>query len=175
MHAARRAAIPEDHTGGAYHIATKQAALASGLPEVAQSITEVEFDEVSTQDAIDAIMGVLAHTAIPPDEWGTSAGDDSALRAMESERPIQLDLFRDVFGSPFRPVSVDASWLTWNDVMIVTLAQAIYDERRFQDLPILADALEEAGCTNADILDHCRGPGPQVRGCWVIDLILGKS
>jgi hypothetical protein len=55
-----------------------------------------------------------------------------------------------------------------------TLAQAIYDEHRFQDLPILADALDEAGCTNADLLSHLRGPGPHVRGCWALDLLLGK-
>jgi hypothetical protein len=55
------------------------------------------------------------------------------------------------------------------------LAQAIYDDRAFDRLPILADALEEAGCDTADILAHCRGPGPHVRGCWVVDLILGKQ
>jgi hypothetical protein len=55
------------------------------------------------------------------------------------------------------------------------LAQAIYNDHRFGDLPILADALEEAGCSATDILDHLRGPGPHVRGCWVVDLLLGKS
>jgi hypothetical protein len=55
------------------------------------------------------------------------------------------------------------------------LAQGIYDERAFERLPILADALEDAGCTDAAILVHCRGPGPHVRGCWVVDLILGKQ
>jgi hypothetical protein len=55
------------------------------------------------------------------------------------------------------------------------LAQAIYDEGAFDRLPVLADALEETGCTNADILGHCRGPGPHVRGCWVVDLLLGKK
>ena len=58
---------------------------------------------------------------------------------------------------------------------MLNLAQAIYEERRFGDLPVLADALEEAGCTDADILSHCRGPGPHVRGCWVVDLLLGKQ
>ena len=70
---------------------------------------------------------------------------------------------------------VDQCWLRWNDATVVRLAQRIYYERRFADLPILADALEEAGCTNADILDHCRRPGPHVRGCWVVDLVLGKD
>jgi hypothetical protein len=58
---------------------------------------------------------------------------------------------------------------------VIALAEAIYDERAFDRLPILADALEEAGCTNADILNHCRQPGEHVRGCWVVDLILGKE
>ena len=58
---------------------------------------------------------------------------------------------------------------------VVQLAQSIYDDRAFDRLPILADALEEAGCTDAAILDHCRGPGPHVRGCWAVDLLLGKT
>ena len=63
----------------------------------------------------------------------------------------------------------------WNDATIPKMAQAIYEDRAFDGMPILADALEEASCANADILDHCRGPGSHVRGCWVVDLILGKE
>jgi hypothetical protein len=70
---------------------------------------------------------------------------------------------------------VETIWLSWNDGIVPKLAQAIYDDRVFDRLPILADALEEAGCTNADILNHCRQPGEHVRGCWVVDLLLGKS
>jgi hypothetical protein len=55
------------------------------------------------------------------------------------------------------------------------LAQAIYEERAFDRLPILADALEESGCYNADLLAHCRSDGPHVRGCWAVDLVLGKE
>jgi hypothetical protein len=72
---------------------------------------------------------------------------------------------------PFCP-KVDPAWLT---AKVVALAQAIYDDRAFDRLPILADALEDAGCTNQDILAHCRQPGEHVRGCWVVDLLLGKS
>jgi hypothetical protein len=82
---------------------------------------------------------------------------------------------RCLFGNPFHLVSVEPIWLSWNAGMIPQLAQAIYDNLLFTDISVLADALEEAGCTNADILDHCRGPGPHIRGCWVLDLILGKS
>jgi hypothetical protein len=81
-------------------------------------------------------------------------------------------LLQDIFGNPFRPVTADPEWLT---ATAVALAQTIYAERAFDRLPILADALEDAGCDNADILAHCRGDGPHVRGCWVVDLILGKE
>jgi hypothetical protein len=81
-------------------------------------------------------------------------------------------LLRDIFGNPFRPVIADLAWLTST---IIVLAQAIYSERAFDRLPILADALEEAGCQGAEILAHCRGSGSHVKGCFVIDLILGKE
>jgi hypothetical protein len=81
-------------------------------------------------------------------------------------------LIRDIFGNPFRPVTLDPAWRTAN---AVALAQAIYDERAFERMPILGDALEDAGCDNDDILNHCREPGEHVRGCWVVDLLLGKS
>ncbi|MBL8795193.1 MAG: hypothetical protein JNM56_14910 [Planctomycetia bacterium] len=84
----------------------------------------------------------------------------------------QALLFRDLFGNPFRPVTVNPAWLT---SAVVSLAQAIYDERAFDRLPILADALEDAGCDHADILNHCRQPGEHVRGCWVVDLLLAKE
>jgi hypothetical protein len=70
---------------------------------------------------------------------------------------------------------VNSAWLTWNNATVPAIAQRICDERTFHDLPILADALEEAGCTDADILAHCRGGGEHVRGCWVVDSILGKN
>jgi hypothetical protein len=92
------------------------------------------------------------------------------------------DILRDLFGNPFRPVTAEPHWLTWNGGTISTLAQAVYGERQTPQgtldntrLAVLADALEEAGCTNADILDHCRQPGTHVRGCWVVDLLLGKE
>jgi hypothetical protein len=81
----------------------------------------------------------------------------------------------DIFGTPFHPLIITPDVGVWNDGTVVKLAQAIYEDRAFDLLPVLADALEEAGCTNADILGHCRGPGPHVRGCWVVDLLLGKK
>ena len=81
-------------------------------------------------------------------------------------------LTRCVFGNPFRPVAVDPAWLT---PAVVALARGIYEERAFDRMPILADALQDAGCDNDDILNHCRDDGPHVRGCWVVDLVLGKE
>ena len=68
-----------------------------------------------------------------------------------------------------------AAWLAWNGGTVPRIAQAIYAERAFDRLPVLADALEDAGCANADVLAHCRSGGEHVRGCWVIDLLLGKA
>jgi hypothetical protein len=73
------------------------------------------------------------------------------------------------------PEPINPAWLTWNDGLIPKLAKVITQEQSFGDLPVLADALEEAGCTNPNILNHCRQLGEHVRGCWVVDLILGKS
>ena len=65
--------------------------------------------------------------------------------------------------------------LAWNDGTVRRITEGIYEERAFDRLPILHDALLDAGCDNEDILAHCRSAGPHVRGCWVIDLILGKE
>ena len=91
------------------------------------------------------------------------------------ERAVQADLFRDIFGNPFRPVALDPAWLHWNAGTVRKMAQAIYDDRAFDRLPILADALEEAGCTDAQLLGHLRGPGPHARGCWALDAVRGRS
>jgi hypothetical protein len=75
-------------------------------------------------------------------------------------------------GNPFRAIKFIPSWLT---TTVVSLASGIYEEKAFDRMPILADALQDAGCDNEDILNHCRQPGEHVRGCWVVDLLLGKS
>jgi hypothetical protein len=88
----------------------------------------------------------------------------------------QAALLRDIFGPlPFGPVPVDAAWLSWKGGTIARLAEAIYEERSFGRLPVLADALEEAGCTNEEALAHLRGPGPHTRGCWPLDLLLRRG
>jgi len=79
---------------------------------------------------------------------------------------------RDMFGNPFCPASIDPSWLSST---VTSLASAIYQERASDRLPILADALEDAGCTQPDILSHLRSGGEHTRGCWPLDLVLGKE
>ena len=79
----------------------------------------------------------------------------------------------DIFGNPFRPVAFDAAWRTDT---AVSLSKGMYESRDFSAMPILADALQDAGCENEDILNHCRNEAlPHVRGCWVVDLVLGKT
>ena len=82
------------------------------------------------------------------------------------------DCFSEVFGNPFRPVPAEPRWLTST---AISLARTIYYEKKFDRLPILADALEEAGCDDGELLAHCRGDRTHVRGCWAVDLVLGKE
>jgi hypothetical protein len=110
--------------------------------------------------------------------WSSPRSAGSAAYSAHKVRAMgwpTLPLLRDIFGNPFRRPTVDPAWLAWSGRMVINLARAIYDAHRFTDLPVLADALEEAGCDDEAILAHCRGPGPHVRGCWVVDLILGNE
>ncbi len=85
----------------------------------------------------------------------------------------RVAVIRDIFGNPFRPVAFSPSWRTGT---CVALAQTMYDARDYSAMPILADALQDAGCDNDDILAHCRDTNAtHVRGCWVVDLVLGKE
>jgi hypothetical protein len=104
------------------------------------------------------------------------------LSATMRETAAQCSLLRDIFGNPFRQPAVAPAWLAWNNGTVMRLAQAIYNERHLPQgtldtarLAILADALQEAGCADAAILDHCRQLAEHVRGCWVVDLLLGKA
>ncbi len=126
-------------------------------------------------DVAEAVGGCIAESLRPtPDGWSVAMTEAWRI-AERTERKKQLDLRRDIFVDPFHPLTLDPSCLAWNDAAIPKMAQAIYDDRAFDRLPILADALEDAGCDDPDILAHCRSGGEHVRGCWVVDLLLGKS
>ena len=81
-------------------------------------------------------------------------------------------LLREQLGNPFRPYHLEPAWLTET---VLALTAAIEAERAFDRMPILADALEDAGCDDRPMLDHLRGPGPHAVGCWVLDLILNRE
>jgi hypothetical protein len=97
------------------------------------------------------------------------------LCATPADKVAMCCQLREVFGNPFRPIAVSPSWLDGNAATVRKIAQGIYDDRAFHWLPVLADALEEADCTDSTMLAHCRGPAEHVRGCWAIDLLLGKT
>lgn len=128
-------------------------------------------------DAADAAAEAVALLHAACDDWDSP--DPAYNEAFAKERACQAYLLHDIFGNPFRPAALDSAWRT---PTVVSLAQTAYDERTLpagtldpDRLAVLADALEDAGCDNADILSHLRGEGPHVRGCWVVDLLLGKG
>ncbi len=94
------------------------------------------------------------------------AGHERAMRVAHCQ------IVREIFGNPFRPITLNPSWLTST---VIAIANSIYEEKVFDRMPILADALQDAGCDNQDILNHCRQPGEHARGCWVVDLLLSKQ
>jgi hypothetical protein len=144
-------------------------------------------------------VAAIARLAWPRGAWGVSiffrqafserpalaasfaSSGARCFRAMATPpgQPVRREehapLLRDICGNPFRPVVAEPDWLAWNGGTVTQLAQVIYDGRSFDRLPVLADALEEAGCTEDAVLGHCRQPGEHVRGCWVVDLLLGKE
>jgi hypothetical protein len=123
------------------------------------------------ESVIDTIMYVSDATA-----WSKV---DTPQAVSEPKEQAQAQLVRDIFGNPFRPVALDAGWLT---PTARALAQAAYNDRLLpsghldpERVKILADALEEAGCTKAGVLGHLRSPAAHVRGCWAVDLVLAKE
>jgi hypothetical protein len=89
-----------------------------------------------------------------------------------NECVVQADLVRDIFGNPFRSFELKPEWLTLD---VLSLASGMYDSRDFGSMPILADALQDAGCDEEEVLTHCREAREHVRGCWIVDLLLGKQ
>jgi hypothetical protein len=136
----------------------------------------------ATADAAGGAAGDAAWGVSLADAWGAAmqaAGNAAWARGPAQSRGPQVALVRDLFGNPIRPVAVSPAWRT---AQVVALAQAAYDNRTLPAgtleparLAVLADALEDAGCDNAELLGHLRGEGPHVRGCWVVDLLTGRA
>jgi hypothetical protein len=172
--------IPEDEGRRAVEVAEQYAdraatgrALKAALTAAARSTPEDE-DVIYSRAAFRSQQAMLAALNAAGKRQNMVYAPYSAADAAadgDREPAEQAELLRDIVGNPFRPVTLEPAWLT---PTVVQLARGIYDERAFDRLPILADALQDAGCDN-DVLAHCRGPGPHVRGCWVVDLVLGKS
>jgi len=142
------------------------------LDSLCRQIEQLEISRRATPwhgwQVMQAVIGVLKS-----DHLLYRAGIVSNTLTRESVESVnQAGILRDVFGNPFRPVTFSPDWRT--DTAL-TLARQMYDAREFSAMPILADALMDAGCNNDDILNHCRSGGPHVRGCWVCDLVLGKG
>jgi hypothetical protein len=125
------------------------------------------------------VAGVFGSAAHRTGKRGSAA----YKAAYQAELRAEAELVRCIFGNPFHPSPpIDPSVLTWNDGIVPRLAASACEDRLLPSgqlepnrLAVLADALEEAGCTEAGILEHLRGPGPHVRGCFLIDLLVGKS
>jgi hypothetical protein len=189
LRAASRSAQEAGHGLTRAATVARAAALAAGrFWDLRFSMSHSESDGGFTRSA-DLIVHALEGTDDPVLALA-QAGTRTPLRgrqeqrspAQSAEQLVQGGLLRDLFGNPFRPVALEPAWLAWNDGTIPKLAQAAYDDRLLPSgrldparLAILADALEEAGCSVTEILDHLREPDPHVRGCWAVDLLLGKS
>ncbi len=103
---------------------------------------------------------------------------DRYRSSTSADHALLVALLREIFGNPFRPVAIEPGWLRWNGGLVPRLAQAATEQRQLPagyldaaPLAVLADAAEEAGCTDAGLLGHLRGPGPHVRGCWALDYL----
>ncbi len=159
-HAAEREAHAEQHRSAA----TAATCISADSWDVS---TDTAGDEAASW-AADAVGWENATAATSPSNtWGAAQAP-----AFAAERAEQGRLLRCIFGNPFRPVTLNPSWLT---LTVQNLARSIFDERSLDRLHMLADALEEAGCDNINMLSHCRQDGEHVLGCWVVDLILGKK
>jgi hypothetical protein len=123
----------------------------------------------------DYYHGVLHGAGFVPQQAAFAVGRGDAASTEQrcaSEKARQADLVRCVFGSPFRPPRFDPAWRT---PAAVALARRAYESRDFAALADLADVIQGAGCEDEELLGHCRGPGPHVRGCWVTDLVLTRE
>jgi hypothetical protein len=116
------------------------------------------------------LVRALAHPLETQAAW-----EAVRIRQDEGNPAAVCELIRELFGNPFRPVAVESAWLRWRDGLVRHMTQGIHDGRRFDDLPVLADALEDAGCDDADLLAHLRRPGGHALGCWALDALTGAD
>jgi hypothetical protein len=149
---------------------------------VARSIQNFDVDSTEGQEALYAAVFVLDATNFAGNYAPEMALDALAAAyrhqpiAREAEARVQMELLRDIFGPLLiRWIPFAEEWREWKRGCVPKLARAIYDDERFDLLPILADALQEAGCTDSDVLAHCHAKARHIRGCWVVDWVLGRN
>jgi hypothetical protein len=153
------------------------------LREAAETAAAAHADAFRRKGKVGASAEWAAQFTAAHDAWfaASRASNFAYVAAGDGLQPgpehtAQSHLLRCIFGPlPFRAVGVEPFWLAWNDGTILKLAQGIDDDRAFDQFPILADALEDAGCHDTNLLEHCRQSGFHVRGCWVVDLLLARS
>jgi hypothetical protein len=187
-------AIADDRSRRAVDVAELFLAGMAGAAELAAAAKQAEDARVDANDAFDAgghsveLLGFrqAAQAAAVSVAHGfnqsliTKVRDALAFRGhvrgradLESLLARMADALRDIFGNPFRPPAFDPAWRTSD---AVALARQMYESRDFGAMPVLADALQDAGCDCEDLLAHCRDASlTHVRGCWVVDLVLGKQ
>jgi hypothetical protein len=164
-----------EYPGGALGANAIAASHRAGREVTQEALWEIDIDEM-IEEAQPVRLFRGAHWAQVANEAAHSPFHPALAWDEDGEQDWRLrEALRDLVGNPFQPTHLEKSWRLWNDGTPMKIAQAIYDDHRFTDLPILADALEDAGCTDRHILDHCRSGGEHVRGCWVVDLLLGKE
>ncbi|AMV27420.1 hypothetical protein VT84_23675 [Gemmata sp. SH-PL17] len=146
------------------------------LEAIRYELEELTLDYAETKATIAIRLGKCALTGNGPQYFVMTVGEMERYSTREYGtdwiESLALTVARCVWGNPFRPMTVDPGWVTSD---VTSLSRQMYESRDFSAMPILADALQDAGCDSADVLDHCRGPRPHVRGCWVVDLVLGKE
>jgi hypothetical protein len=158
--------------GGIAQAGNVLSVVTSAAKKVVTALGHEELNRVLPQSA----LGERATAAAESIGWSAlrqRQADRASQEAKQRERQVQADLLREIFGNPFRTVAIDDACLHWNDGTVPRLARVIYDERRFETLPVLADALEDAGCSDVSLLQHCRSGAAHVRGCWAVDVLVG--
>jgi hypothetical protein len=181
-------ALPGEEHRQALRVAERYADRQATAEELASAYLPVE-EEVGGIWHLDALCSAVASDVRPrPDTFRCRFRPEWVGRAVAAHvgrgqhRPsaeeylAQAALLRCIFGNPVRPASaIAASVLAWNNGTVRKLAAAVHDDCAFDRLPVLADALEDAGCADPEILGHCRSGGEHARGCWVVDQVLGKA
>ncbi len=177
--------LPIHREGRFYDASSAAAAAAYAVTNELNPVLPIQPDDYNTANAIELSANAFVANSFADfvkHDWSlqpnkeayeftdqhNSIWEEARIKELSALTPI----LREIVGNLFRPVTLDPRWLTST---VVDLAKAIYDERAFDKMPILADALMDAGCDNEEIISHCRSEAAHVRGCWVVDLLLGKE